>query len=162
MLGLLCALIARTCCPSPYPARLPLRPAAAPAELVTVRFCSAGKLGLRFCRGEAPLIVKAVTPGSMAAGSEVRAGMVLEAANLFQLGAVTSYEEGQARFKEADRREHGTPLTLKFRAPTEETWAPEFGGRNGFPPPEKNELVLSINMGCADTVPFQPKPNTPS
>ena len=40
-------------------------------------------------------------------------------------------------------------------------WAPEFGGRNGFPPPEKNELVLSITMGCADTVPFQPKPNTP-
>ena len=34
-------------------------------------------------------------------------------------------------------------------------WAPEFGGRNGFPPPEKNELVLSIKMGCADTVPFQ-------
>ena len=28
-------------------------------------------------------------------------------------------------------------------------WAPEFGGRNGFPPPEKNELVLSIEMGCA-------------
>ena len=27
-------------------------------------------------------------------------------------------------------------------------WAPEFGGRNGFPPPEKNELVLSIKMGC--------------
>ena len=37
-------------------------------------------------------------------------------------------------------------------------WAPEFG----FPPtPEKNELVLSIKMGCADTVPFQSKPNTP-
>ena len=35
------------------------------------------------------------------------------------------------------------------------------GGRNGFPPPEKNELVLSIKMGCADTVPFQSKPNTP-
>ena len=40
-------------------------------------------------------------------------------------------------------------------------WAPEFGGRNGFPPPEKNELVLSIKMGCADTVPFQSKPSTP-
>ena len=40
-------------------------------------------------------------------------------------------------------------------------WAPEFGGRNGFPPPEKHELVLSIEMGCADTVPFQSKPNTP-
>ena len=40
-------------------------------------------------------------------------------------------------------------------------WAPEFGGRIGFPPPEKNELVLSIKMGCADTVPFQSKPNTP-
>ena len=39
--------------------------------------------------------------------------------------------------------------------------APEFGGRNGFPPPEKNELVLSIGMGCADTVPFQSEPNTP-
>ena len=40
-------------------------------------------------------------------------------------------------------------------------WAPEFGGRNDFPPPEKNELVLSIEMGRADTVPFQSKPNTP-
>ena len=39
-------------------------------------------------------------------------------------------------------------------------WAAEFGGRNGFPPPEKNELVLSIKMGCADTVPWQSKPNT--
>ena len=37
------------------------------------------------------------------------------------------------------------------------SWAPEFGGRNGFPPPENNELVL----GCADTVSFQSKPNTP-
>ena len=35
------------------------------------------------------------------------------------------------------------------------------GGRNSFPPPEKNELVLSITMGCADTVPFQSRPNTP-
>ena len=26
-----------------------------------------------------------------------------------------------------------------------ETWAPEFGGRIGFPPPENNELVLSIS-----------------
>ena len=41
------------------------------------------------------------------------------------------------------------------------TWAPELGGRNGFPPTEKNELVLSIETGCADTVPVQPKPNTP-
>ena len=41
------------------------------------------------------------------------------------------------------------------------TWAPEFGGRNGFPPPENHELVLSIEMGCADTVPFQSKLNTP-
>ena len=40
-------------------------------------------------------------------------------------------------------------------------WAPECGGRNGFPPPEKNELVLSIEMGCADTMHFQSKPNTP-
>ena len=44
-------------------------------------------------------------------------------------------------------------------------WAPEFGGRIGFPPPEKNELVLSrkfpIGIGCSDTVPFQRKPNTP-
>ena len=38
-------------------------------------------------------------------------------------------------------------------------WAPEFGGRNDFPPPEKNELVLFITTGCTDTVlvPFQPK-----
>ena len=41
------------------------------------------------------------------------------------------------------------------------TWAPAFGGRKRFPPPEKNELVLSIETGCADTVPFQPKPNNP-
>ena len=40
-------------------------------------------------------------------------------------------------------------------------WAPEFGGRNGFPPPEKNALVLSIKMGCADSVPVQSKPHTP-
>ena len=40
------------------------------------------------------------------------------------------------------------------------SWALEFGGRNGFPPPEKNELVLSIEMGCVDTMLFQSKPNT--
>ena len=40
-------------------------------------------------------------------------------------------------------------------------WAPEFGGRIGFMPPEMNELVLSIKMGCADTVPFQPKTKHP-
>ena len=46
--------------------------------------------------------------------------------------------------------------------PKVDCWAPEFvWGQNHFPPPEKNELVLSIGMGCADTVPFQPKPNTP-
>ena len=28
------------------------------------------------------------------------------------------------------------------------------GGRIGFPPPEKKELVLSIEMGCIDTVHF--------
>ena len=38
----------------------------------------------------------------------------------------------------------GKPREVRARAP-------EFGGRNGFPPP----------MGCADTVPFQSKPNTP-
>ena len=41
------------------------------------------------------------------------------------------------------------------------TWAPEFGGRNGFPPPEKNELALSIEKGCADTVPFQTRAKHP-
>ena len=30
-----------------------------------------------------------------------------------------------------------------------------------FRPRKKNELVLSIKMGCADTVPFQSKLNTP-
>ena len=40
-------------------------------------------------------------------------------------------------------------------------WALEFGGRIGFPPPEKNKLVLSFEMGCADTVPFPREPNTP-
>ena len=40
-------------------------------------------------------------------------------------------------------------------------WAPEFGGRNGFPPPEKSELVLSIETGCARTVLFLSEPNTP-
>ena len=29
-------------------------------------------------------------------------------------------------------------------------WAPEFGGGIGCPPPEKNELVLSIETGCTD------------
>ena len=39
----------------------------------------------------------------------------------------------------------------------------KFGGRNGFPPPEKNELVLFIKWGGAesDTVPFRREPNTP-
>ena len=41
----------------------------------------------------------------------------------------------------------------------DQAWAPEFGGRIGFPPPEENELILSINMGCADTVPFRPISN---
>ena len=40
-------------------------------------------------------------------------------------------------------------------------WAPLFGGRNGFTPPEKHELALSIETGCADTVPFQPKTKHP-
>ena len=49
-----------------------------------------------------------------------------------------------------------------FWEPGVTTRAPECGGRNRFPPtPEKNELVLSIEMGCEDTVPFQSKPNTP-
>ena len=42
------------------------------------------------------------------------------------------------------------------------TWAPEFGVcRIGCPPPEKNELVLSIETGCAATVPLPREPNTP-
>ena len=32
------------------------------------------------------------------------------------------------------------------------------GGRNGFPPPENNELVLSNAIGCTDTVPFPREP----
>ena len=36
-----------------------------------------------------------------------------------------------------------------------------WGQEIGLPPPENNELVLSIRMGCADTVPFQPKTNHP-
>ena len=40
-------------------------------------------------------------------------------------------------------------------------WAPEFGGRIGFPPPEMNELVLFVEMGCTDTVHFPREPNTP-
>ena len=40
-------------------------------------------------------------------------------------------------------------------------WAPEFGGRIGFPPPEKNKLVLSFEMGCADTVPFATRTKHP-
>ena len=55
----------------------------------------------------------------------------------------------------AERRT--TPMDIAYAW----IWAPEFGGRNGFPPPEKHELVLSIKIGCADTVPFQSKPNTP-
>ena len=39
------------------------------------------------------------------------------------------------------------------------TWVPAFGGRIGFPPPEKNELVLSIETGCMYTVPFPQEPN---
>ena len=33
--------------------------------------------------------------------------------------------------------------------------------QNRFPPPEKNELVLSIEMGCSYTVHFVREPNTP-
>ena len=44
-------------------------------------------------------------------------------------------------------------------------WGADLGsriwGQNRFPPPEKNGLVLSIEMGCADTVPFPREPNTP-
>ena len=60
------------------------------------------------------------------------------------------------------------PLRFRFLSETllqagyATRWAPEFGGRkNGFQPPENNELVLSIKMGCADAVPVQSKPNTP-
>ena len=37
------------------------------------------------------------------------------------------------------------------------------GGRIGVPPPEKNEpvLVLPIEMGCTDAVPFVREPKTP-
>ena len=34
-------------------------------------------------------------------------------------------------------------------------------GQNRFPPPEKTGLVLFIEMGCTDTVPFPREPNTP-
>ena len=44
-------------------------------------------------------------------------------------------------------------------------WAPEFGVcRIGFPPPEKNEPVLSFKkwgVQISTVVPFQSKPNTP-
>ena len=51
---------------------------------------------------------------------------------------------------------------LLLMEPVLMTWAPAIWGlQNRFSPPEKNELVLSIKMGCADAVPFQPKPNTP-
>ena len=36
-----------------------------------------------------------------------------------------------------------------------------FGGRIVFRPPEKNELVLSIETGCTYAVPFPREPNTP-
>ena len=41
------------------------------------------------------------------------------------------------------------------------TRAPEFEGRIGFPPPENNEQVLSIEMGGTNAVPFPREPNTP-
>ena len=34
-------------------------------------------------------------------------------------------------------------------------------GQTRFPPPEKNELVLSIEMGCTDTVHFPRESNIP-
>ena len=56
----------------------------------------------------------------------------------------------------------GLALQYAAEAMRAQPWAPEFGvGRIGFPPPEKNELVLSVETGCAGTVPFQPKPYTP-
>ena len=41
------------------------------------------------------------------------------------------------------------------------TWAPQFGGRNVSRPRKRKSSFFSIKTGCADTVPVQPKPNTP-
>ena len=42
------------------------------------------------------------------------------------------------------------------------SWAPEFGGRNDFPPPEKHELILSLfKWGVQTQYRFNQKPNTP-
>ena len=62
--------------------------------------------------------------------------------------------------KDAALKEPTTSGVSATRAVT--LWANQnSGAESGFPPPGKDELVLSIKMGCADTVPFQPKPNTP-
>ena len=41
-------------------------------------------------------------------------------------------------------------------------WANQnVGAGSASRPPEKNEVVLSINLGCADTVFFSQNPNAP-
>ena len=64
------------------------------------------------------------------------------------LAVVTDADQPEASTPEAVQREPGRNQNL--------------GVETVFRPPEKNELVLSIGMGCADTVPFPREPNTPS
>ena len=80
-------------------------------------------------------------------------------------GAYPAYESIRV-----DTCEHSEPVFIEhytnlWRLVHNSTNAPvlksEFGGRIGFPPPETNELVLSIEMGCTDTVHFPREPNTP-
>ena len=74
----------------------------------------------------------------------------------WQLSAIAS------RFTGLEQHELDTARRLKALVPGIWAGLQNLGAESVyFPPPEKNELVLSIDMGCADTVPVQPEPNTP-
>ena len=70
---------------------------------------------------------------------------------------------GDLRREHSDRVDRAVPNadSRDVLAGTLVAWAPTLGALSVFRPRKKHVLVLSINMGCADTVHFQSKPNTP-
>ena len=74
----------------------------------------------------------------------------------WQLSAIAS------RFTGLEQHELDTARRLKALVPGIWAGLQNLGAESVyFPPPEKNELVLSIKMGCADTVPFSNRNQTP-
>ena len=79
--------------------------------------------------------------------------------NLAGLGAFSpwhTYSHADLREVVAYARARGIAVLPEFDAGLQ-----NLGAETAFRPREKNELVLFIEMGCADIVHFQPKPNTP-